>query len=130
MVGDTYTQVLSGLSDGQSIVLADYAEAGPVVEHRRRTPSAAVGGGRRLRRRRLRWRRRTFRERISGAVARAAAGSPSGADRSREPHAATRPAQGGTVATVAAIRLDQVNLVVHDVAASRAFYSRLGLRLR
>jgi catechol 2,3-dioxygenase-like lactoylglutathione lyase family enzyme len=28
---------------------------------------------------------------------------------------------------VAAIRLDQVNLVVHDVAASRAFYSRLGL---
>jgi multidrug efflux pump subunit AcrA (membrane-fusion protein) len=29
MVGDTYTQVLSGLSDGQSIVLADYAEAVP-----------------------------------------------------------------------------------------------------
>ena len=28
---------------------------------------------------------------------------------------------------VPAIRLDQVNLVVHDVAASRAFYSRLGL---
>jgi catechol 2,3-dioxygenase-like lactoylglutathione lyase family enzyme len=28
---------------------------------------------------------------------------------------------------VAPIRLDQVNLVVHDVAASRAFYSRLGL---
>jgi catechol 2,3-dioxygenase-like lactoylglutathione lyase family enzyme len=28
---------------------------------------------------------------------------------------------------VAAIRLDQVNLVVRDVAASRAFYSRLGL---
>ena len=28
---------------------------------------------------------------------------------------------------MAAIRLDQVNLVVHDVAASRAFYSRLGL---
>jgi catechol 2,3-dioxygenase-like lactoylglutathione lyase family enzyme len=28
---------------------------------------------------------------------------------------------------VAAIRLDQVNLVVHDVEASRAFYSRLGL---
>jgi multidrug efflux pump subunit AcrA (membrane-fusion protein) len=29
MVGDTYTQVLSGLSNGQSIVLADYAEAVP-----------------------------------------------------------------------------------------------------
>ena len=28
---------------------------------------------------------------------------------------------------MAAIRLDQVNLVVRDVAASRAFYSRLGL---
>ena len=28
---------------------------------------------------------------------------------------------------VAAIRLDQVNLVVRDVPASRAFYSRLGL---
>ena len=29
MVGDTYTQVLSGLSDGQSIILADYAQAVP-----------------------------------------------------------------------------------------------------
>ena len=29
MVGDTYTQVLSGLKDGQSVVLADYAEAVP-----------------------------------------------------------------------------------------------------
>jgi hypothetical protein len=29
MVGDTYTQVLSGLSAGQSVVLADYAEAVP-----------------------------------------------------------------------------------------------------
>jgi predicted lactoylglutathione lyase len=28
---------------------------------------------------------------------------------------------------VAPIRLDQVNLVVHDVQASRAFYARLGL---
>jgi catechol 2,3-dioxygenase-like lactoylglutathione lyase family enzyme len=28
---------------------------------------------------------------------------------------------------MAAIRLDQLNLVVHDVEASRAFYSRLGL---
>jgi len=28
---------------------------------------------------------------------------------------------------VAALRLDQVNLVVRDVAASRAFYARLGL---
>jgi catechol 2,3-dioxygenase-like lactoylglutathione lyase family enzyme len=28
---------------------------------------------------------------------------------------------------VAPIRLDQVNLIVHDVEASRAFYSRLGL---
>jgi HlyD family secretion protein len=29
MVGDEYTQVLSGLSKGQSVVLADYAEAVP-----------------------------------------------------------------------------------------------------
>jgi multidrug efflux pump subunit AcrA (membrane-fusion protein) len=29
MVGDTYTQVLSGLNAGQSVVLADYAEAVP-----------------------------------------------------------------------------------------------------
>jgi catechol 2,3-dioxygenase-like lactoylglutathione lyase family enzyme len=28
---------------------------------------------------------------------------------------------------VAAVRFDQVNLVVHDVPASRAFYARLGL---
>jgi catechol 2,3-dioxygenase-like lactoylglutathione lyase family enzyme len=31
------------------------------------------------------------------------------------------------VVAVAAIRLDQVNLVVQDVPASRAFYARLGL---
>jgi multidrug efflux pump subunit AcrA (membrane-fusion protein) len=29
MVGDTYTQILSGLSDGQAVVLADYAQAVP-----------------------------------------------------------------------------------------------------
>ncbi len=29
MVGDTYTQVVAGLHDGQSVVLADYAEAVP-----------------------------------------------------------------------------------------------------
>ena len=29
MVGDTYTQVLSGLTPGQSVVLADYAEPVP-----------------------------------------------------------------------------------------------------
>ena len=29
MVGDEYTQVLSGLTPGQSVVLADYAEAVP-----------------------------------------------------------------------------------------------------
>jgi trimeric autotransporter adhesin len=29
MIGDTYTQVLSGLSPGQSVVLADYSEAVP-----------------------------------------------------------------------------------------------------
>ncbi len=39
MVGDTYTQVLSGLTPGQSVVLADYAEAVPSVHHTD-TPSA------------------------------------------------------------------------------------------
>jgi hypothetical protein len=29
MIGDTYTQVLSGLTPGQSVVLVDYSEAVP-----------------------------------------------------------------------------------------------------
>ena len=69
MVGDTYTQVLSGLSDGQSVVLADYAEAVPSSNT---DLTNALGGGRRLRWLRRRWRRfgggaGTFRQRISGA---------------------------------------------------------------
>ncbi len=53
MVGDTYTQVLSGLSDGQSVVLADYAEAVP-SSNTDLTNALGGGGGRlpgRLRRR-------------------------------------------------------------------------------
>ena len=41
MVGDEYTQVLSGLSPGQSVVLADYAERA-LVEHQHQHRSAAV----------------------------------------------------------------------------------------
>ena len=47
MVGDIYTQVLSGLKFGQSVVLADYSVAGALLEHQL---------ARRLRR--LRWLRR------------------------------------------------------------------------
>ena len=42
MIGDTYTQVVSGLSDGQSVVLADYAEAVPSSNTDLTT---ALGGG-------------------------------------------------------------------------------------
>jgi len=38
-----------------------------------------------------------------------------------------RPGSGRYGGDVAVARLDQLNLVVHDVAASRAFYARLGL---
>jgi multidrug efflux pump subunit AcrA (membrane-fusion protein) len=42
MVGDTYTQVVSGLKDGQSIILADYAQAVPSSNTDLTT---ALGGG-------------------------------------------------------------------------------------
>ena len=42
MIGDTYTQVVSGLSDGQSVVLADYTEAVPSSNTDLTT---ALGGG-------------------------------------------------------------------------------------
>ena len=117
MVGDTYTQVLSGLSDGQSVVLADYAEAVP-SSNTDLTNALGGGGGfggggggfggggsavpaAASARQRCRRRRR---------------GSPSAA----EPSAATTDASAHAAAGrygghVAAIRLDQVNLVVHDV---------------
>ena len=41
MVGNTYTQVLSGLEPGQSVVLADYAEAVPSSN----TDTDILGGG-------------------------------------------------------------------------------------
>jgi uncharacterized membrane protein len=43
MVGDTYTQVLSGLTPGQSVVLADYAE--PVPSSNTSTLGGFGGGG-------------------------------------------------------------------------------------
>ena len=43
MVGDTYTQVLSGLTPGQSVVLADYAE--PVPSSNTDTFGGFGGGG-------------------------------------------------------------------------------------
>ena len=45
MVGDTYTQVLSGLSPGQSVVLADYAEAVPSSNTDSTDLGNALGGG-------------------------------------------------------------------------------------
>lgn len=43
MVGDTYTQVLSGLTSGQSVVLAEYAE--PVPSSNTNTDILGGGGG-------------------------------------------------------------------------------------
>ena len=45
MVGDTYTQVISGLSPGQSVVLADYAEAVPSSNSDSTDLGNALGGG-------------------------------------------------------------------------------------
>ena len=45
MVGDTYTQVLSGLSPGESVVLADYAEAVPSSNTDSTNLGTALGGG-------------------------------------------------------------------------------------
>jgi RND family efflux transporter MFP subunit len=42
MIGDTYTQIVSGLKDGQSIILADYAQAVPSSNTDLTT---ALGGG-------------------------------------------------------------------------------------
>ena len=42
MVGDTYTQVVSGLRDGESVVLADYSQAVPSSNTDLTT---ALGGG-------------------------------------------------------------------------------------
>ncbi|HEY5386001.1 MAG TPA: efflux RND transporter periplasmic adaptor subunit, partial [Acidimicrobiales bacterium] len=61
MVGDTYTQVLSGLSDGQSIVLADYAEAVPSSNTDLTNALGGGGGGG------FGGGAGTFRQRISGA---------------------------------------------------------------
>jgi HlyD family secretion protein len=45
MVGDTYTQVDSGLSPGQSVVLVDYAEAVPSSNNNTNLGSVLGGGG-------------------------------------------------------------------------------------
>lgn len=45
MVGDTYTQVESGLSPGQSVVLADYAEAVPSSNTNTNLGNVLGGGG-------------------------------------------------------------------------------------
>jgi trimeric autotransporter adhesin len=45
MVGDEYTQVLSGLSPGQSVVLADYAEPVPSSNTATNTFGGGLGGG-------------------------------------------------------------------------------------
>ncbi len=45
MVGDEYTQVLSGLTPGQSVVLADYAEPVPSSNTNTDTFGGGLGGG-------------------------------------------------------------------------------------
>jgi hypothetical protein len=45
MVGDTYTQVDSGLSPGQSVVLVDYAQAVPSSNNNTNLGSVLGGGG-------------------------------------------------------------------------------------
>lgn len=45
MIGDTYTQVKSGLSPGQSVVLVDYAEAVPSSSSNTSLSSVLGGGG-------------------------------------------------------------------------------------
>jgi multidrug efflux pump subunit AcrA (membrane-fusion protein) len=45
MVGDTYTQVTSGLTPGQSVVLADYAEAVPSSNTNTNNLGNILGGG-------------------------------------------------------------------------------------
>jgi multidrug efflux pump subunit AcrA (membrane-fusion protein) len=64
MVGDTYTQVLSGLSAGQSIVLADYAQAVPSSNT---DLTNALGGGGGFGGGGFGGGAGTFRQRISGA---------------------------------------------------------------
>ena len=54
MVGDTYTQVFSGLSAGESVVLADYAEPVPSSNTDSTNLGTALGGGGGLGRRRRR----------------------------------------------------------------------------
>ena len=45
MVGDTYTQVDSGLSPGESVVLADYAEPVPSSNTNTTLLGSLLGGG-------------------------------------------------------------------------------------
>ena len=128
MVGDTYTQVLSGLNDGQSVVLADYAEAVPSSNTDLTNALGGGGGFGGFGGGGVRWRRGRRRRDLPHQRAVPAAGVSAAEPNGRPPHpAAQSPAPDTTVVVVAAIRLDQVNLVVHDVPASRAFYARLGL---
>jgi len=45
MIGDTYTQVLSGLTPGESVVLADYAEPVPSSNTATLGGAGGFGGG-------------------------------------------------------------------------------------
>ncbi len=91
MVGDTYTQVLSGLSDGQSVVLADYAEAVPSSNTDLTNALGGGGGVRWLRRRWLRWRRGRGRRDLPrlngpGPAAGVSAAEPNGRPRHTRQH--------------------------------------------
>ena len=127
MVGDDYTQVaLRAVSPGQSVVLADYAEPVPVVQHQHATPRRVLGGGGggggsasvlRRRRRHL----RSVDSRGTPAAAR-----KSGRRLTRRANAATSSRLSTTVAACPdPPRSDQP--LVGDVEASRTFYARLGL---
>ena len=70
MVGDEYTQVLSGLTPGQSVVLADYAEPVPSSNTNTNTPVGSADSPAEVVRRRwiraVRLRRRRFRIQRTG----------------------------------------------------------------
>ena len=139
MIGDTYTQIVSGLKDGQSVVLADYAEAVPSSNTDLTTAlgggatgfggfggfgggaggfGGGAGGFTRVRRRRCGGLRRlSHRRRVGGHTRRHPRCS---AQRRTRQRLTLRWPRGADPAGPGEPRRQ-------DVEASRAFYARLGL---